>query len=164
MNLSTKARVYVIFLGLLALAASAYYVRDIAFLKASQALAFVVFLVLGFLSEVYAVWIPAYGFEVSSSIAIYMASLFILGPSGAVLLVFLSTLAPELLMRWDHLKSNPGRFAYVLIFNVSQLVVTVAVTGLIFFKLRGAPLTLASMQWASTRSAMRRRRRSTRNT
>jgi len=140
-NLSIKARAYVIFLGLLALASIAYYVRDIAFLNTSQALTFILFLVLGFLSEVYAVWIPAYGFEVSSSIAIYMASLFILGPSGAVLLVFLSTLAPELLMRWDYLKSNPGRFAYVLIFNVSQLVVTVAAIGLIFFRLAGRSLS-----------------------
>ena len=143
MKLPIKARAYVVLLGLLALASSVYFVRDITFLTASQVLAFSLFLVLGFLSEVYAVWIPAYGFEVSSSIAIYMASLFIVGPSGAVLLVFLSTLAPELMMRWDHLKANPGRFAYVLIFNVSQLVVTVAATGLIFFKLGGASLSLS---------------------
>lgn len=144
MNLPTKARIYIIFVGLLALASMAFYMRDLAFLSTGQVFAFILFLVLGFLSEIYAVWIPAYGFEVSSSIAIYMASLFILGPPLAVLMVFLTTLVPEVMMRWEHVKSDPRRFAYVLSFNVSQLVVTVAVTGLIFSKLGGAPLALAS--------------------
>jgi hypothetical protein len=143
-NLPTKARIYIIFVGLLALASMAFYMRDLAFLSTGQVFAFILFLVLGFLSEIYAVWIPAYGFEVSSSIAIYMASLFILGPPLAVLMVFLTTLVPEVMMRWEHVKSDPRRFAYVLSFNVSQLVVTVAVTGLIFSKLGGAPLALAS--------------------
>ena len=144
MNLSIKARVYVIFLGLMALAAIAFFARDLTFPSTSQILAFVLFLVLGFLSEVYAVWIPAYGCEVSSSIAICMASLFILGPSLAVLMVLLMSLASELMMRWEHLKSTPGRFAYITIFNVSQLVVAVAITGLIFFRSGGGPLALAS--------------------
>jgi hypothetical protein len=143
-GLPIRARAYVVFLGLLALAFIAYSARTITFLSSSQVLAFFLFLVLGFLSEIYAVWIPAYGFEVSSSIAIYMASLFIIGPAGAVLLVFLSTLVPEVMMRWDYLKSNPGRFLYVLIFNVGQLVVAVGFTGLIFSSLAGGALVLAT--------------------
>jgi hypothetical protein len=150
-NLSIRARVYVIFLGLLALASIVYYVRDISFLSASQALAFVLFLVLGFLSEVYAIWIPAYGGEVSSSIAVYMASLFILGPALAVMLILVTTLASEVVMRWEHLRSDPKRFLYVLAFNVSQLVVTVALTGVVFFKLGAGALALATSRdylWA----------------
>jgi len=145
-GLPTRAKIYVVFLGLLAIASIAYFAADISALTSSQILAFCLFLVLGFLSEVYAVWIPAYGFEVSSSIAIYMASLFIIGPAGAVILVFLATLAPEIMMRWDHLRSDPRRFAYVLIFNVGQLVVTVAVTGWIFSRISGGTLSLASGQ------------------
>lgn len=151
MGLPTRAKIYVILLALLALASIAYHVRGIAFLTPSQVLAFALFLVLGFLSEIYAVWIPAYGCEVSSSIAIYMASLFILGPAGAVLMVFLATLAPEVMMRWEHLKSNPSRFAYIIAFNVSQLVVTVAITGFIFLGFGSQPLALATSQdflWA----------------
>ena len=149
--ISTKARAYVLFLVLLAVAAIAYYSGDLAQPSTSQLLAFVFFLILGLLSEIYAVWIPAYGGEVSSSIAIYMASLFILGPALAVVLVLVTTLASELMMRWEHLRSAPKRFAYVLSFNVSQLVVTVAVTGFLFFKLSGASLALESSRdylWA----------------
>ena len=54
-------------------------------------------------------------------------------------------------MRWDHLKSNPARFAYIIAFNVSQLVVTVALTGFIFFRSGAGPLSLVSGQdylWA----------------
>lgn len=142
MSLPARARVYVIFLGLLALALISFLVRDLAFLSSSQILAFFLFLVLGFLSEIYAVWIPAYGFEVSSSIAICMASLFILGPSLAVVMVLLMSIVSELMMRWDHLKSDPKRFVYIIGFNVSQLVVTVGATGLIFFKLGGTSLSL----------------------
>jgi len=143
-GLPTRARIYVVFLGLLALASIAYHVRDLVFLSYTQVLAFSLFLVLGFLSEIYAVWIPAYGCEVSSSIAIYMASLFILGPAGAVLMVFLSTIVPEVMMRWEHLKSNPARFAYITTFNVSQLVVAVGLTGVIFFRSGSGPLALVS--------------------
>ena len=138
----TRARVYVVFLGLTAFAAVVFLARDLAYPTASQVFAFVLFLVLGFLSEVYAVWIPAYGGEVSSSIAIYMASLFILGPALAVVLVLITTLASEVMMRWEHLRSEPRRFLYILSFNVGQLVVTVAVTGIIFFKLGVGSLAL----------------------
>jgi hypothetical protein len=128
----------------LALAAMAFYLRDFRFLTLQRGLAFALFLVLGFLSEIYAVWIPAYGSEVSSSMAIYMASLFILGPSLTVAMVFVTTLGSEILMRWEHIKTDPRRFAYVLTFNISQLVVTVSLTGLLFFKTghSGFPLTV----------------------
>ncbi len=142
--ISTKARVYVGFLVVLAIAAIAFFARDLVRPSTPQLLALVFFLILGFLSEVYAIWIPAYGGEVSSSIAICMASLFILGPSLAVLMVLVMSLASELTMRWEHLRSAPRRFAYVLTFNVSQLVVTVGVTGFLFFKLGAAPVALTS--------------------
>ena len=151
MSLPFRAKAYVVLLGMLALALIAYFARDLAFLSTGRILAFFLFLVLGFLSEIYAVWIPAYGGEVSSSIAIYMASLFILGPALAVLLVLATTLASELMMRWENLRSSPSRFLYVLVFNVSQLVVTVGITGVVFFRLIAQPLELAataSYLWA----------------
>ena len=81
MSLPAKARIYIYSLGLLALAAVGYYSRDLAFISVSQIISFVLFITLGFLSEVYATWIPVYGFEISGSVAIYLAALFILGPS-----------------------------------------------------------------------------------
>jgi len=121
-----------------------FYLRDFQFLSVPRILAFVLFLVLGFLSEIYAIWIPAYGSEVSSSMAIYMAVLFILGPSLTVAMVCVTTLASEVLMRWEYLRANPGRFAYILSFNISQLVLTVSVIGLLFFKSTSALFTLAT--------------------
>ena len=146
MDLPTKARVYVVFLVLLALALISFFAREASFASSGQILAFVLFLILGFLSEIYAVWIPAYGGEVSSSISICMASLFILGPPGAVVLVLLATLGPELMMRWDNLKANPRRFIYVLIFNVSQLVVTVGVAGWVYMRISGGSASLLVAQ------------------
>jgi len=140
LNLPVRARVYVVLLGLLALALVAYFASGLAVPSASQLLAFFLFLFLGFLSEIYAVWIPAYGGEVSSSIAICMASLYILGPSLSVLLVVLMSLSSELMMRWEMLKRDRGRFGYVVAFNMSQLVVAVGVTGLLFSRFFGQSL------------------------
>jgi len=133
-KLPTKTRAYVLLVGLLALALVAYFVRGIGVPSTSQVVAIVLFLVLGFLSEVYAVWIPAYGFEVSSSIAVCMASLFILGPALAIVMVLVMSVLSEVMMRWDQLRSAPRRFTYIVGFNVSQLVVTVGATGLLFFR------------------------------
>ncbi|HUT86836.1 MAG TPA: HD-GYP domain-containing protein [Candidatus Heimdallarchaeota archaeon] len=143
MDLSAKARIYICFVVLVALAAVAYYTRFLAFVSLEQIAAFVLFILLGFLSEVYAIWIPLYGTEMSSSIAIYSASLFILGPAHAVLVVLAATLGSEILMRWDHLKNAPTKFAYAVTFNVSQWVVTLSIVGILVAFARTLPLTLA---------------------
>jgi len=145
-TLPGRTRAFIIVIGLLAIAAMAFYLRNFEFLSVQRTLAFALFLVLGLLSEIYAVWIPAYGSEVSSSMAIYMASLFILGPSLTVAMVFVTTLASETLMRWDGFRSNPSRVTYVLAFNIGQLVLSVAVTGILFFPSGNAafPLVLGT--------------------
>jgi len=145
-NLPAKARVYIYCLGLLALSAIVYYAQDLAFISRERVVAFVLFILLGFFSEVYATWIPVYGSEISSSIAIYLASLFILGPALTVFVVLLTILPSEALMRWDYVTHEPMRFVHTLLFNVSQWIVTVAITGLIFVLLCNckASLTLTS--------------------
>ena len=151
MSLPFRARAYVVLLGIRALALVAYFARDLAVPTTAQLLAFFLFLILGFLSEIYAIWIPAYGGEVSSSIAICMASLFILGPTLSIIMVLLMSLSSELMMRWEIRKTNPSRFFYVVSFNVSQLVVAVGITGLIFSRLTGHTLEVATNQdylWA----------------
>ena len=148
MSLPVRVRVYVVLLCIVALTLFAYFVRDLSFDSTGRILAFFIFLVLGFLSEIYAVWIPAYGFEVSSSIAICMASLFILGPSLAVLMVLLMSTVSELMMRWERLRENPRRIAYIVAFNVSQLVAAVAITGFLFFREGGTLLLHDSTGYA----------------
>jgi hypothetical protein len=136
---------------LLALAAGGYYFRDLAFASVGEIVSFVLFIALGFLSEVYATWIPVFGGEISSSLAIYLASLFILGPALTVFVVLFVTLASEILMRWDHLKHSPNTFIHAVSFNVAQWVVTVSVTGFLLILTHHVPITLASMEdflWA----------------
>ena len=151
MDLPTKARIYIYGLCLLALAAIGYYSRDLAFTSVEQIISFVLFIALGFLSEIYATWIPVYGIEMSGSVAIYLASLFIIGPALTVLVVLLATLASEVLMRWDHLKHSSTTFVHAVSFNVAQWIVTVSVTGLMLILAYHAPITLISVKdylWA----------------
>ncbi len=154
MKLPVSGRVYIYGLCLLALAAIGYYSRDLAFTSVEQITTFVLFIIIGFLAEIYATWIPIYGIEISASLAIYLGSLFILGPSLTVFVALLSTLASEIIMRWDqwdHLKRSAGTFIHAVSFNVAQWVVTVAATGSILVLVGRVPLTLASMEdypWA----------------
>lgn len=151
MSLPVKVRIYIYSLGLLALAAIGYYSRDLAFTSVAQIVSFVLFIALGFLSEVYATWIPVFGGEISSSLAIYLASLFILGPALTVFVVLAVTLSSEILMRWDHLKHSQNTFIHAVSFNVAQWVVTVSVTGLLLILTHHVPITLASAEdflWA----------------
>ncbi len=154
MKLPVSGRVYIYGLCLLALAAIGYYSRELAVTSVEQIISFVLFIIIGLLAEIYATWIPIYGIEMSGSLAIYLASLFILGPSLTVFVALLSTLASEIIMRWDqwdHLKRSAGTFIHAVSFNVAQWVVTVAATGSILVLARRVPLTLASMEdypWA----------------
>jgi len=153
-KLSVSGRVYIYGLCLLALAAIGYYSRDLAFTSVEQIMSFVLFIIIGFFAEVYATWIPIYGIEISGSLAIYLASLFILGPSLTVFVTLLSTLGSEIIMRWDrweHLRRSAGTFIHAVSFNVAQWVITVAATGSILVLVRRVPLTLTSVEdypWA----------------
>jgi len=142
-DLPVKARIYIFCLVFLAVVGIVYHTWDLAFTSLEQIVAFALFILLGFLSEVYATWIPIYGTEMSASIAVYSAALFILGPSHAVPVVLIATLASEILMRWEYLRHAPVRFMYVATFNVSQWVVTLSIVGVLVAFARTLPLTLA---------------------
>ena len=154
MKLPVSGRVYIYGLCLLAVVAIGYYARELAFTSVEQIVTFVLFVIIAFLAEIYATWIPVYGIEMSGSLAIYLASLFILGPSLTVFVALLSTLASETIMRWDNwnrLTRSAGTFIHAVSFNVAQWVVTVAATGSILVLVRRVPLTLASVEdypWA----------------
>jgi len=132
LDLSPRARGYIYVVVLIALATLVFYLPRVTLHTVSQVVGFVVFAVLGFFSEIYATWIPIYGGEISSSIAIYLASLFILGPANTVLLVFVTTLSSEVLLRWEGRDTHRSLFAHAVTFNVAQLIVTVGATGILF--------------------------------
>ena len=140
MDLSRRAKWYIYLVALGALGLLAYYLPSVRFQSVSHVVGFVILGVLAFLSDIYATRIPLYGGEISSSIAIFLAALFIFGPADTVLLVLLTTLASEVLFRWDQARQRLSLSVHVLLFNISQLVVALGVTGLIFTLLDTPPL------------------------
>ncbi len=132
MNLPIKARLFVVLLVLLSSLALVHAGFTITAPTSGQLALFGIFVVLGILSEVYATWIPAYGWEISSSIAINVAGLFMLGPALSIYLVFLSSLISELMLRWGR-KDEKGQLGVVILvaFNVSQMVLSITVAGLV---------------------------------
>jgi len=140
LDLSRRAKWYIYLVALGALGLLAYYLPSVRFQSVSHVVGFVILGVLAFLSDIYATRIPLYGGEISSSIAIFLAALFIFGPADTVLLVLLTTLASEVLFRWDQARQRLSLSVHVLLFNISQLVVALGVTGLIFTLLDTPPL------------------------
>jgi len=131
MRRTAVAYTYVTVLTILALSSIAYAVVQSAFPSMEKFALLAAFVILAVLAEVYATWVPMYKWEISSSIAIYLAALFILGPSLAIITVFFSSLFSELFLRLN--SDNPNEKATGLIqiaFNVSQLVITVTLAGL----------------------------------
>ncbi len=131
MKLPFRATSFVLFLVLLALASLGFAAVRSSFTGVDEIILFAIFVVLALLAEIYATRVPAYKWEISSSIAICLAALFILGPDLAVILVAVSSLLSELFLRWN---AEPGERRASIIpvaFNVSQLVVTVSGAGLL---------------------------------
>jgi len=124
------AYTYVAALALLALACLGYAVAHGSFVGAGRLSLFATFVVLAVLAEVYATWVPAYKWEISSSIAICLASVFIFGPNLAVISVFFSSLLSELFLRLNSDKKGSSGVIQIA-FNVSQLVITVTLAGLV---------------------------------
>ena len=128
---SRQVTLYIVGLSLLALASLGYSVFQVEFPGVDALTLFFIFVILAFLAEIYATWIPAFNWEISSSIAICLAGLFILGPHWAVIQVFLSSLISELFLRWNSEDKKQTTGFLPIAFNVSQLVVTITAAGLV---------------------------------
>ena len=131
MNLSVRARLFVVFLSILCVLALVYAGLTTISPTNAQIALFGIFVILGILSEVYATWIPSYRWEISSGIAINLAGLFILGPALGIFLVFLSSLVSEILLRWRQKETGMWGAVVPITFNISQLVVSIATAGLV---------------------------------
>ena len=141
MNLPWRAKVFVFSLITLSLVSLIYAGFALSAPTTSQLALFSIFILLAVLSGIYATRIPLYRWEISSSITIYLASIFILGLPFTVLLVFIASLSSELFLRRARFKKGWSNFIIPVSFNISQLVITVTVTGLIF-RLSGDPAFL----------------------
>ena len=130
MRRTTVSYIYIVALTILALLSLAYAIAQTAFPGAGTLSLFAVFVVLAVLAEIYATWVPAYQWEISSSIAISLAALFILGPHLAIISVFLSSLISELFLRLNSDRSGETKRLIQTAFNVSQLVIAVTLAGL----------------------------------
>ena len=131
MRLPFRAVVFVVSLALLALASVGWGVAHLPQLTTADLVLLVVFAILAVFAEVYATWIPAYKWEISSSIAIYLAGLFILGPDLVLLLVFFSSVVSELLLRWGARRDKWATALVPIAFNVGQAVVAVTFAGVL---------------------------------
>ena len=129
MKVSLSATLYVFVFAIAAIASIGISVALSEFPTVEQVSLFCVFVVLAVLAEVYATWIPSYKWEISSSIAIYLAAVFILGPHLAVLLVFLASLLSEGFLRWRIGEERQSTSLLAIIFNVSQPVLAVMLAG-----------------------------------
>jgi len=131
MNLPWRVKAFIVFLAVLCLVSLAFAARVVSPPSVNEVAIFFILSILAVLAEIYATWIPPYKMEMSSSIATYLAALFILGPSLAVFLVFGTCLLSELVLRWDRLKEGRMQFVTPVVFNVSQFTVAITVTGLV---------------------------------
>jgi len=131
MTRSAFANAYVAVLSILALAALGYACAQVSLPSTEETAIVLVFIVLAVLAEVYATWVPAYNWEISSSIAICLASVFILGPLLAIIVVFVSSFLSELFLRWNSDGAETTTGFVPIAFNVSQLLITVSCAGLL---------------------------------
>ena len=143
MRLPFRAASFLLLLAFLALASLGIAVARSSFSGADEIVLFSVFIILAVLAEVYATRVPAYGWEISSSVAIYLAAIFILGPYLAVIMVFVSSLLSELFLRWNAQPGSRRTSLVPIVFNVSQLVVTVSAAGLLLLLFDRPALPLA---------------------
>jgi hypothetical protein len=142
MRLPFRAASFILVLAFLGLASLGLAVARSSFAGVDEIVLFLIFVILALLAELYATRVPAYGWEISSSVAIYLAALFILGPYLTVLLVAVSSLLSEVFMRWYAQPGERRTSVIAITFNVSQLVVTVSAAGLLLLSLGRPTLSL----------------------
>ncbi len=93
---------------------------------------------LDFFSEIYEVEL-VFRRSTSTAMAICAVAVYIGGAPLGILTVVLGSLAAEVVLRWEKLKRGPRQFLTYVGFNVAQLVISVAVAGLVFRALGGTP-------------------------
>lgn len=141
MKLPLRAKVFIFALLFLCAASLGYATVSISTVTTKDFILLVFLLVPAIFADIYGIWIPAYKWEISSCIALKLASLFILGLPLSILLTFTSSLISESILRWGHSGGRRSFFLPVL-FNTSQLVVTMLGSGMVMHLLGYQTLSL----------------------
>jgi HD-GYP domain-containing protein (c-di-GMP phosphodiesterase class II) len=105
---------------------------------------FVAFFALAVLAELYATRIPAFRMELSSSVAIYLATLFIYGLPMALIVVVASSTLSECLLRRPLRRSGRQSFAIPVAFNVGQLALSICAAGAVLILVGEAAVDLST--------------------
>jgi HD-GYP domain-containing protein (c-di-GMP phosphodiesterase class II) len=131
MRLPFRAIVLVAVLCLFALVALGWSAAHARQPSAEDLLICCSFAVLAVLAEVSATWIPAYKWGISSSIAIYLAGLYILGPDLVLIVVCVSSFVSEILLRWGNHRDGLSKALAPILFNVGQTMAAVIAAGVL---------------------------------
>lgn len=101
-------------------------------------LAWAILVVLALLCEFYEIQLIP-GHATSAAIGVVVGAILIGGSKLGILAVLPSTLIAELYLRRPFLRKDPLRYIAVVSFNVAQLLISVAIAGLVFQGLGGKP-------------------------
>ncbi len=137
MRLSLGARLYLFGVIAAAIACIALYAPKVP-LEPKFISTFLFLAIIAFFAEIHEIELT-YKRRTSAAIAIYCAAIFLKGTPLGIWLALLATLAAEIILRWDTLSKGFSAFVSYVAFNVSQLVVTVTIAGLVFGLTGGHP-------------------------
>ena len=136
-NFPKKAWFYIVGIILLGVGLAAWQLWGLE-LSRSFLLAWALLALLDVVCELYEVEI-IHGHRTSAAIAVGVAAVLIGGVKLALAVVLLSSLLAELYLRRAFWRKDPLRYIAVVGFNVSQLLVSVAISGFILQGLGGKP-------------------------
>jgi len=132
-----KAWFYIVGIIVLGAGLAAWQLWDLE-LSQSFLLAWAILAVLDLLCELYEIeLIP--GHAASAAIAVCVGGILIGGPKLGILVVLTSSLLAELYLRRKFWRVDPLRYIAVVGFNVSQLLIAVAISGFVLQGLGGKP-------------------------
>lgn len=128
--MNIKARIYIAAVGLSGMALAVNVLAQLH--VASNVVPIVLLTIASFLTQIYELEIIPGGWHLSTNAAIATAAVFIGGEPLAVFVIVLSTVPAELLLRWDRIGEGWERFFAPVLFNTSQLVLSVVVASAAF--------------------------------
>jgi len=136
-NFPKKAWFYIVGIIVLGAGLAAWQLWGLE-LSRSFLLAWAILAVLDLLCELYEIQLIP-GHATSAAIAVGVGAVLIGGPKLGLFVVLISSFFAELCLRRNFWRADPLRYAAVVGFNVSQLLVSVAISGLVLQGLGGKP-------------------------
>jgi HD-GYP domain-containing protein (c-di-GMP phosphodiesterase class II) len=136
-NFPKKAWFYIVGIIVLGAGLAAWQLWGLEFSR-SFLLAWAILAVLDLLCELYEIQLIP-GHATSAAIAVGVGAVLIGGPKLGLFVVLISSFFAELCLRRNFWRADPLRYAAVVGFNVSQLLVSVAISGFVLQGLGGKP-------------------------